>query len=377
MDFIKLLGVVAVEYPKYLFSKKYDSAVFWNKCIRINVVYTKILQALAINYSSIGNQEFIIPHDESEVPVLDGFTNKKVIGSGMIAIVFETFENGKVYIIKAKRNGIDQKLKQGLRQVKSIINWLCYIPYINSFNLRYVFDEIQETMLQQLNFEDEVKHHKKFKEMFAGNEQIVIPELYEDKCTPTQIVMSKMHGNHYESMMPQRELYSKIIMNMVVKGLVMDGFIHADLHAGNIIFMNNKIGIIDFGLMLQFKKDEHANFMKIIKHVVLHECEQAFEKIFNTVIEPEERKQQLTHLQKEELKQSLITIYYNATSVNKCFSSTDICKVIQTLHKYNLYLSIVFYKLVMTIAASEMLLKQLTPYSSALFMDYAKELLTQ
>jgi predicted unusual protein kinase regulating ubiquinone biosynthesis (AarF/ABC1/UbiB family) len=334
---------------------------------------------MAINYSSIEHQHFVIPYDASELPVVHGFTttNCKVIGSGMIAIVFEAVENENVYIIKAKRNGIDQKLRQGLSQVKTIMDWLCYIPYVNSFNLRYVFEDIQETMLQQLNFEDEVKNHKKFKEMFAGNEQIVIPDLFEDRCTSTQIVMSKLDGNHYHATMTQREEYSKLIMNMVVKGLVMDGIIHADLHAGNIIFMNNKIGIIDFGLMLKFQKEEHANFMKIIKHVVLHECEQAFEKIFSTVIEPEDRKQQLTHAQKEELKQNLIAIYYNATAVNKCFSSTDICKVIQQLHKYNLYLYIVFYKLVMTISASEMMLRQLTPQSSALFIEYAKELLTQ
>ena len=380
MDFIQLLGVALVEYPKYLFYKKYDSSVFWNKCIRINVIYTKILQAMAINYSSIANQHFVIPYDDSELPVVHGFTtsNCKVVGSGMIAIVFEVVENDNVYIIKAKRNGIDQKLRQGLLQCKTIINWLCYIPYINSFNLRYVFEDIQETMLKQLNFEDEVKNHKKFKNMFAGNDQIVIPDLFEEKCTSTQIVMSKLDGKHYDASLhvEQRTFCASLIMKMIVKGLVMDGIIHADLHAGNILFMKDKIGIIDFGLMIQFSKQDHSNFMKIIKNVVLRQCDQAYSMILDNFIEPEENKQRMTDAEKEELKQCLITIYYNANSVNKCFTAGDICKVIQKLHRYNLYLALVFYKMVMTIAASEMLLQKLTLNSSTLFLEYAKELLT-
>ena len=52
MDIIRLLGVIVVEYPRYLLSSNYDSSKFWNKCIRINTLYTKVLQAIAVHYIS-------------------------------------------------------------------------------------------------------------------------------------------------------------------------------------------------------------------------------------------------------------------------------------------------------------------------------------
>ena len=378
MDFIRLIGVIVTEYPKYLFYKKYDVSNFWNKCIRINVLYTKVLQALAVNYSSNVSYHFNdIPYDYSEIPFLCGVDEYKIIGAGMIAIVFETTEDGVVKIIKAKRNGIDEKLHYGLTQLKQFIKLLCYIPYIKSMNLQFVYEEIHETMLQQLNFEEEVKNHKKFKEMFIANPHIVIPDLYEDQCTQTQIVMTKLEGFHYNpDLMDKKQgsLYANYIMQMIVKGLVFDGIIHADLHAGNILFMEDKIGIIDFGLMLHLK-EHHRNIVKLVNHIVLNQCEEAYPIIFDHFIEPAHVKSALSDEHKEDIKKTIISIYNHANSVNKCFSGMDICKAIQQINKHNVYLSIVFYKLIMTIAALELLLQKLIPNSSDKFLSYAKEML--
>ena len=161
---------------------------------------------------------------------------------------------------------------------------------------------------------------------------------------------------------------------MIVKGLVFDGIIHADLHAGNILFMEDKIGIIDFGLMLHLK-EHHRNIVKLVNHIVLNQCEEAYPIIFDHFIEPAHVKSALSDEHKEDIKKTIISIYNHANSVNKCFSGMDICKAIQQINKHNVYLSIVFYKLIMTIAALELLLQKLIPNSSDKFLSYAKEML--
>jgi hypothetical protein len=127
MDFIRLLGVAIVEYPIYLCSTTYDYSRFWNKCIRINVLYTKLVQSFAVNYISDKFQyEFNnIPFTKSEIPDIEFITPTTIIGSGMISIVMEgNDKDGKLVVVKAKRKNIHDKIMNGLRQIQNILHWL-------------------------------------------------------------------------------------------------------------------------------------------------------------------------------------------------------------------------------------------------------------
>ena len=237
MDIIRLIGVAIIEYPQYLLSSKYDYSRFWNKCIRINTLYTKVLQAIAVNYVS-DNFYFHfnnIPYEECEIPIIEHITPTNVIGTGMISIVYEGVDKeGKVYVIKAKRKGIDVKVIDGLQQIKNILYLVKWVPY-NIFNIDYIFTQFEKSMLDQLSFENEIKNHKIFKKNNEYNSIIVVPTIYEELCTSTQIVMSKIEGTHY-STLPDELIskYAKELIEMTAKNLIMDGFIHSDLHAGNI-----------------------------------------------------------------------------------------------------------------------------------------------
>ena len=200
MDILRLVGVAIVEYPIYLFSSKYDSTRFWNKCIHINVLYTKLLQAYAVKYMTDDYTYRFnnIPWTSSEIPDIEFITPTKVIGSGMISIVMEgTDKNGNVCVVKAKRKNIHEKIIRGLEQIKNIFYWLMYIPFMkNIFNLNYMYNAFEKATLEQLSFDNEIKNHKKFKEIVAYNQHIKVPDLYEEYCTENQIVMSKIHGRH-------------------------------------------------------------------------------------------------------------------------------------------------------------------------------------
>ena len=126
MDILRLLGVAMVEYPVYLCSSKYDPTRFWNKCIRINVLYTKLLQAYAVKYISDDYQYRFndIPWSPSEIPDIEHITSTKVIGSGMISIVMEGKDkNGNLCVVKAKRKDIHEKIVRGLQEIKNIFTF--------------------------------------------------------------------------------------------------------------------------------------------------------------------------------------------------------------------------------------------------------------
>ena len=381
MDIIRLLGVIVVEYPRYLLSSNYDSSKFWNKCIRINTLYTKVLQAIAVHYISETFYYHLndIPYEKHEIPEITHITPKKIIGSGMISIVMEGIDvNGNLYIVKAKRNGIDAKIIQGLQQIKNIVYWLNYLPF--QFPIEFIFRQFESMMLEQLSFENEIQHHKKFKENNSYNTNIIIPDIIDEYCTPTQIVMTKIEGSHFTNTLSTEitNTYVKYITEMTTKNLILDGFIHSDLHAGNIIFTNdNKLGVIDFGLMIKLTIKERQSFFDLLKYLSMHDYNNAVTIVIDNLLEPQHIKDSLTVEQLCELKQSLIDIYVQIYTVQKAFSVKDICNIIRIVHKYNLTISNVFYKLMFFIVSCECFIHKLSPYYLHIFMEKIKNIFTE
>ena len=378
MDIIRLLGVVVVEYPHYLLSSNYDASRFWNKCIRINTLYTKVLQAIAVHYISDTFYYHLndIPYTLDEVPEIEHITPKNIIGSGMISIVIEgTDSNGNLYIVKAKRKGIDAKLIQGLKQLKNIVRWLYYFPFY--FSVHFIFTQFESMMLEQLSFENEIQNHKKFKENISYNTHIVVPDIIDDYCTPSQIVMTKIEGTHFTPNLSQdvATMYIKYISEMTSKNLIIDGFIHSDLHGGNMLFTHDdKIGVIDFGLMIQLSVKERQSFFDLLNYLSTDDYDKAVSIVISDLLEPENIKKTLTTQQLSKLKQTLIELYIRMYSVEKNFSVKDICSIIYISHTYNLTISNVFYKLLFFIVSCQCFINKLSPNYLHVFMDKTREI---
>ena len=376
MDIIRLIGVGIVEYPYYLFSSNYDSSRFWNKCIRINTLYTKVLQAVAVQYIS---KDFYyhfnnIPYEHSEISPIEYLTPTNIIGSGMISIVLDGVDKkGVTYIIKTKRKGIDDKIKTGLQQIKNIMRWLHYIPYMSTFNFKFLFDQFEHMMLAQLSFDQEIRNHKKFKKNIAYNKTIIVPDLMDEYCTSTQIVMTKIKGSHYNTSTDTTNNYAKQIIEMTSKNLLLDGFIHSDLHGGNIIFTDdNKIGIIDFGLMIELTIQERHIFFNLLKYFALKDYENTVSVFVSDLVGPQEIKQTLTTQQQNKLHDSLTTILTTIRDVNKSFTFQDILAIIQCINKYNLTISKVCYHLLLFFISGETLMKKLSPDYLQIFIEKIK-----
>ena len=375
MDILRLLGVAIVEYPVYLCSSNYDPTRFWNKCILINVLYTKLLQAYAVKYiSDKYNYRFNdIPWTSSEIPDIEHITSTKVIGSGMISIVMEgTDKNGKLCVVKAKRKNIHEKIIHGLQQIKNIFGWLMYIPFMkNIFNLNYMYNAFETSTLEQLSFENEIKNHKKFKEVVAHNQRIIVPDLYEEYCTENQIVMSKINGRHLYNMTPDEgHQFSVYLAEMSTKNIVIDGFVHTDLHAGNIIFTeDNRIGIIDFGLMYQIPTQIKQSLFELFKYFIRKEYSEASSIIYNDFICPDEIKRTLSIEQIQEIKSLIITVYTNAYEINHCLSQKDFYTIIHALIKYNLHFNQIFYNFMLFVISSELLVKKISQSPMNIFME--------
>jgi predicted unusual protein kinase regulating ubiquinone biosynthesis (AarF/ABC1/UbiB family) len=165
---------------------------------------------------------------------------------------------------------------------------------------------------------------------------------------------------------------------MTTKNIIIDGFIHSDLHAGNMLFTpDHKIGVIDFGLMIRLTVKERQSFYDLLQYLSTQDYEKAVDVVITELLEPQHVIKSLSTIQLRSLKQSFIDLYIRIYSIQKSLSVKDICSVIYIAYTYNLTVSTVFYKLMFFIVSCQCFIHKLSPFYFYSFIEKLKHLFTE
>lgn len=272
----------------------------------LNIVYVKVFQSLCLDKNILNDdeQEFLIQYtdkvpynsDDINYEILDILESKYnihvdnnsniPINSGIVGIVFKGYhrnDNNKKIVIKVLKNNIKQRLIQVFYEIEFITNIITYIPYLNNLNLNKLFLDNKESLLNQIDFANEVKNIKLFKEKNKNLDDYIIPDVYEDITNEHNniIVMENIEGlhiNHIKHMdLKVKDEFGKLFVKFGIISLLYNSAIHNDLHSGNVFFyINNKnfglpkyqLGLIDFGICF-FPNKENQNMYYIILYEML------------------------------------------------------------------------------------------------------------
>jgi tRNA A-37 threonylcarbamoyl transferase component Bud32 len=356
MEFVKLFYIASCELSKYVITKKFDTESFWHKCIHVNIIYTKFFQAIAAKYN-IHTAVHSIPYREDEILLPKDMQLTKIMGSGLISIVFEGLVDEKQVVIKTKRRNIDLRVRNSLETIRSLltcINYVYKIPILIS-----TYYDVADLFYTQLDFGKELENHKKFHTMFS-NTSICIPTLYENYCSTDQLVMTKLEGIPLNTLTEkQRKTCISNIIQLIGKSLFDYGFLHADLHVGNIIFQDETIGILDFGLMLQLTPTEKELIYKIFQAISTQDYSEAAVHTLE-FIGPYEVKSSLDPYVMTDIHAFIVHTYKKAIYIHKSFTVHDIIELTQKLNQHGLVLSGLFPKLILALNSVESVLTKLS-----------------
>jgi predicted unusual protein kinase regulating ubiquinone biosynthesis (AarF/ABC1/UbiB family) len=357
MELFTIVGIGLSELFKSIWNRKFDTLSFWTRCMKINVIYAKFFQAIALHYD-LTTEIHMIPYTEDEMAYPKDIPVKGVIGAGLISIVFEGELNGVPIVIKTKRKNIEKRVISTLDYIGRWIHRLHAI--ISCPILIQSYDEICENFKTQLDFVSEYKNQILFTEIYKELPYVKIPILYKELCTADQLVMTKLEGIPITQLSEEDKIntvtwLSKICMH----GLMKHGYGHSDLHAGNIIFHKDWIGIIDFGFILRLIEDEKNNIYHLLKEFSMDNLEEAALYTLH-LTSPVEIQQQLTVDELKDITNFIVHVYKHATVVHRFFSIYDIIQINKKLAPYKLGISSTFYKIVISLNSIEGVLKILT-----------------
>ncbi|MGO3151561.1 MAG: ABC1 kinase family protein [Galactobacter sp.] len=110
-----------------------------------------------------------------------------------------------------------------------------------------------KVMNEELDYGIEAFNTKVGRRLTANVPELVVPEVDQELSTDEVLVMDLIEGvpvpQAVDDMTPERrEELAHALLEWVIRGVLVEGFFHADLHPGNILVTpEHKLGILDFG----------------------------------------------------------------------------------------------------------------------------------
>lgn len=194
--------------------------------------------------------------------------DQKPMACGSIAQVHKAvLASGQSVAVKVQRPGLQNKMHLDFSILSGIGKVIERLPGFRHLPVCDLVRELKISIMAQLDFRREVNSLVTIKGNLKNIEDIYIPHVYPGFCNDSVIVMecveSLISGDIIQLPRNEKDELAITGLRMLFKMIFIDGFIHADLHKGNIFFQPGKIVVLDFGLTATLNRELRNQFREL------------------------------------------------------------------------------------------------------------------
>ena len=208
------------------------------------------------------------------------FIDEKPLASASIAQVHAAkLVTGEDVVIKVQKPGVETILYTDL----NVVHWATKlleraVPKIKFASLSEIVDEIKVRMVREVDFIEEAQNLDDFIQYLnvSGNQAATAPKVYHQFSTRRVLTMQRLYGvslTDFDVVKKYAKDPTQVLitaMNTWFGSLMLCKSFHADLHAGNLMLLEDgRIGFIDFGIVGQLNPEVWTAcmaFMDALQH---------------------------------------------------------------------------------------------------------------
>ncbi|MBI2388215.1 MAG: AarF/ABC1/UbiB kinase family protein [Deltaproteobacteria bacterium] len=198
-------------------------------------------------------------------------------------------KSGEDVVIKVQRPGLPPVLAADLSILRFVAGRLEKQRVVEMANPVGIVEDFAATLADELDFGLEAANMTAFNRIMAqhGHDDVVAPRPIEGLVRPRVLVMERFHGHRVDDVERIRarnvDGEGKLLAGMRAwfRCLVFHGFFHGDVHAGNLMALDDgRIGFLDFGIVGRFSDERRAQITDYLLAFALGD----FERVVDVMI---------------------------------------------------------------------------------------------
>lgn len=181
--------------------------------------------------------------------------------------------------VKVQYPGLEPLIRSDLSTIRLLSRFLRYnFPF---FNMDWAVTQFRRNLDQELDFLHELQNAQRTSAMFAKDDRIKVPTMFENVCTKRILVMEYIDGCRIDDKRKitdegiNADTVAKTVIEAFAKMIFIDGFVHCDPHAGNILVrkagtnVGFEVCLLDHGLYRELDDDFRRGYCQLWKGLIL------------------------------------------------------------------------------------------------------------
>ncbi|HEY0430613.1 MAG TPA: AarF/UbiB family protein [Pyrinomonadaceae bacterium] len=198
--------------------------------------------------------------------LFESFDLEPVASASIAQVHRARLKDGREVAVKVRRPGVSRVVTNDMRILRFIAKALSSLPGMKAVPLPELVDEFVAPIKQQLDFHLEAANNRRFREQFAHTEHIRLPALVENLCTENVLTMEyldRLQRTDLNSLSAaERKTAALAGLRALYKMIFLDGFVHADMHPGNVFVREwGEFVILDTGLVAVLDEANQRDFV--------------------------------------------------------------------------------------------------------------------
>jgi ubiquinone biosynthesis protein len=203
--------------------------------------------------------------------LFESFDEQPVAAASVAQVHRATLRDGREAAVKVLRPGVRRQVERdraillwGARLIAIRPKWRLSDPVGHT---RHFVEAIHD----QTDLRIEAENYTRFRTNFAGKTEVTFPEIYRELSSERVLTMQFVRGTKIDALpadMPlaSRHKLAETVRMTFFKMCFEDGFVHADLHPGNMIVQDgDRLVIFDVGLAKLLHEDVLIQFIDMTK----------------------------------------------------------------------------------------------------------------
>lgn len=193
------------------------------------------------------------------------FDRTPVASASVAQVHRATLHTGEAVAVKVRRPGLVDLVGFDLSVMRGFARAIALIPSARLMAPVESVDEFGRAIRAQIDLTIEAGNNRRFAANFATDLDVGFPKLHDALCSARVLTMDFVEGA--KVLEAPRKLgadpvrLAKIGFRTLLQMIFADGFVHADLHPGNILVdATGRVMILDLGLTAELDEDNRRAF---------------------------------------------------------------------------------------------------------------------